>query len=310
MSLVRVRGQWVQLDPKEIEAALAFWGQAEAGCRPACGRSCGWRSARRERRAGWRSKRWRRQAGWRSGSTRLNGSASLETLPAPEGFHGSAAPLPAARLRVAALPGAVGTGRLSGRRHGPRQDRTDAGLSAQPVERGRQTAHALVICPTSVVGNWHREAQRFSPDLPVMVHHGLTRTKGDDSFRQRGRSPWPRPLQLRPAPSGLRTVAGRPLEPGLCWTRRRISRTRRPSSRRPRGRLQADWRIALSGTPVENHVGDLWAILEFLNPGFLGSQAEFKRNFYFPIQAESRPGRRRTAEKDHSPLHLAPSQDR
>src|SRR5262249_6828511 len=50
--------------------------------------------------------------------------------------------------------------------------------------------------------------------------------------------------------------------------------------------LKADYRIALTGTPVENHVGDLWSIMEFLNAGWLGTQAEFKRNFHVPIQAQ------------------------
>lgn len=49
--------------------------------------------------------------------------------------------------------------------------------------------------------------------------------------------------------------------------------------------LKADCHIALTGTPVENHVGDLWSIMEFLNPGFLGTQAEFKQRFFVPIQA-------------------------
>ena len=49
--------------------------------------------------------------------------------------------------------------------------------------------------------------------------------------------------------------------------------------------LPADYRIALTGTPVENHVGDLWSIMQFLNPGLLGSQAEFKRRYFNPIQA-------------------------
>ena len=49
--------------------------------------------------------------------------------------------------------------------------------------------------------------------------------------------------------------------------------------------IQADCRIALTGTPVENHVGDLWSIMQFLNPGLLGTQAEFKRNYFQPIQA-------------------------
>jgi SNF2 family DNA or RNA helicase len=53
--------------------------------------------------------------------------------------------------------------------------------------------------------------------------------------------------------------------------------------------LPADYRCALTGTPVENHVGDLWSLMEFLNPGFLGSQAEFRRRFFVPIQAQKDP---------------------
>ena len=53
--------------------------------------------------------------------------------------------------------------------------------------------------------------------------------------------------------------------------------------------LPAGYRLALTGTPVENNVGDLWSIMEFLNPGFLGSQAEFKRRFFVPIQANRDP---------------------
>src|SRR5262249_35014878 len=53
--------------------------------------------------------------------------------------------------------------------------------------------------------------------------------------------------------------------------------------------LAADYRAALTGTPVENNVGDLWSILEFLNPGFLGTQAEFKRTFFVPIQVNRDP---------------------
>ena len=53
--------------------------------------------------------------------------------------------------------------------------------------------------------------------------------------------------------------------------------------------IVADYRVALTGTPVENNVGDLWSIMEFLNPGFLGSQSEFRRSFFIPIQANRDP---------------------
>jgi SNF2 family DNA or RNA helicase len=53
--------------------------------------------------------------------------------------------------------------------------------------------------------------------------------------------------------------------------------------------IKADYRITLTGTPVENNVGDLWSIMEFLNPGFLGTQAGFNRTFFVPIQANRDP---------------------
>ena len=56
--------------------------------------------------------------------------------------------------------------------------------------------------------------------------------------------------------------------------------------------LPAGYRVALTGTPVENHVGDLWSIMEFLNPGFLGTQADFRATFFLPIQARQRRGGR------------------
>ena len=72
-------------------------------------------------------------------------------------------------------------------------------------------------------------------------------------------------------------------------TRRRTSRTLIPKQAVSARSLKADYRFALTGTPVENNVGDLWSIIEFLNPSFLGTQGQFKRNFFVPIQAEHDP---------------------
>jgi SNF2 family DNA or RNA helicase len=70
--------------------------------------------------------------------------------------------------------------------------------------------------------------------------------------------------------------------------KRRTLRTQKPNRPKPRA-LAADYRVALTGTPVENNIGDLWSIMEFLNPGFLGKQSEFQRRFFVPIQARRDP---------------------
>jgi Superfamily II DNA/RNA helicases, SNF2 family len=68
--------------------------------------------------------------------------------------------------------------------------------------------------------------------------------------------------------------------------------------------LEAGYRIALTGTPVENNVGDLWSIMEFLNPGLLGTRADFKRNYYVPIQSGSDPEVPARLKKITSPFIL------
>ncbi len=68
--------------------------------------------------------------------------------------------------------------------------------------------------------------------------------------------------------------------------------------------LKAGYRIALTGTPVENHVGDLWSIMEFLNPGFLGTEAQFRRSFFIPIQAGRDPEAARRLKQITGPFIL------
>jgi len=72
------------------------------------------------------------------------------------------------------------------------------------------------------------------------------------------------------------------------WVDRLVRAAQTKQSRAARS-VQAGYRFALTGTPVENNLGDLWSLMEFLNPGFLGAQAEFKRRFFMPIQTGGAP---------------------
>src|SRR5262249_5958992 len=145
----------------------------------------------------------------------------------------------------------------------------------------------LLICPTSVVGNWKKEAERFTPDLPVLVHHGLQRSKGGAFAREAGKHA----LVLSSYSLLHRDLALLQKAPWAGVVLDEAQNIKNPETKQARAArsLAADYRIALTGTPVENHVGDLWSIMEFLNPGFLGTQAEFKRSFFIPIQANRDP---------------------
>ncbi|NOT60631.1 MAG: DEAD/DEAH box helicase, partial [Acidobacteria bacterium] len=142
----------------------------------------------------------------------------------------------------------------------------------------------LLICPMSVVGNWQKEAARFTPDLPVLIHHGATRIKSA-AFKKAA-------AQHAVVLSSYALLhRDQALFDQVAWSgvildeAQNIKNAATKPSRAAR-EIKSDYRIALTGTPVENNVGDLWSLMEFLNPGFLGAQAAFKRNYFVPIQVQ------------------------
>ncbi|UPT75599.1 MAG: DEAD/DEAH box helicase [Elusimicrobiota bacterium] len=141
----------------------------------------------------------------------------------------------------------------------------------------------LIACPVSVVSNWKKEAERFTPGLPVLVHHGVDRSKSSDFARL---------VADHAVVITSYALLGRDFETlrevrwgGVILDEAQNVKNPRTMQSRAARALQADYRIALTGTPVENHVGDLWSIMEFLNPALLGTEADFKKNFFTPIES-------------------------
>jgi len=139
----------------------------------------------------------------------------------------------------------------------------------------------LLICPTTVINNWRKETERFTPGLAVLVHHGIGRKK-TEAFVET--------LEGTAIVVSSFGLLYRDLESlkKIEWAGIIIDEAqniKNPQTRQAKAvqALKADYRIALTGTPVENHVGDLWSIMEFLNPGMLGSQQQFKERFHKPI---------------------------
>ncbi len=139
----------------------------------------------------------------------------------------------------------------------------------------------LLICPTSVMNHWKNEIKQFTPGISAYMHHGQNRNKDqkfltaiedynivltsyqilyrDYSFLKK--IPWDIVIadeaQNIKNPSTLQSKAAR--------------------------HLQANCKIALTGTPLENHIGDLWSIMDFINPGFVGSRKYFHEHYFKPI---------------------------
>ena len=284
-SLVKMRGQWVQLDADEIAAAIRFWKEREAGrtsLRQIVQMSLGAGNA-----PGGLSIEGVEATGWvEEFLSRLNGQKPSEQPPIPNGFVGTLRPYQERGYAWMEFLWQWGLGACLADDMGLGKTAQTLTLLQRQWEEGDKRP-TLILCPTSVVGNWQKEASRFTPALPVMVHHGLTRIK-DAAFQKQAAQ-----HALVLTSYGL---LHRDLEllKGVEWAGIVLDEAqniKNPETKQARAArsLAADFRLALTGTPVENHVGDLWSLMEFLNPGFLGSQAEFKRRFFFPIQTQSDP---------------------
>ncbi|MGH8794904.1 MAG: DEAD/DEAH box helicase [Stackebrandtia sp.] len=137
----------------------------------------------------------------------------------------------------------------------------------------------LVVCPTSVVGNWARELARFAPDLPVVRHHGPQRADVAD-FPAGAVVVTSYPVMLRDA-SMLETANW---DVVVLDEAQQIKNHASQTAKSAR-RLPARMRLALTGTPVENRLAELWSIMDFANPGLLGSRSRFAKRFAEPIES-------------------------
>ncbi|OCT15609.1 helicase [Paenibacillus pectinilyticus] len=141
---------------------------------------------------------------------------------------------------------------------------------------------ALLICPTSVLGNWQKELARFAPELNVMLHYGKGRLSGgalDDALQG---------IDIVLTSYTTALMDQETLQPymwsSLCLDEaQNIKNAQNKQSAAIRS-LNAVHRIALTGTPIENRLSELWSIYDFLNPGYLGNQRGFQIRFANPIE--------------------------
>ena len=140
----------------------------------------------------------------------------------------------------------------------------------------------LLLCPMSLVGNWEREAAKFAPELRVHAHHGRDRLRGDALRDQLAVTD----LVVTTYATGTRDIDElaeydwhRIVLDEAQAIKNSLSRTAKATRR-----LRADHRVALTGTPVENRLSELWSIMDFLNPGLLGSSELFRTRYAIPVE--------------------------
>lgn len=132
-------------------------------------------------------------------------------------------------------------------------------------------AHVLLIVPASLLGNWEKEAARFTPNIPLQILHGKTSSKLTDEFDES--------IFLTITTYGMAAKLDMLKKPVWdCLILDEAQAIKNPLTKQTKSikALQARMRIAMSGTPIENDLSNLWSLFDFLNKGLLGSYAEFK----------------------------------
>ncbi|MEM7066449.1 MAG: DEAD/DEAH box helicase [Cyanobacteria bacterium P01_B01_bin.77] len=181
----------------------------------------------------------------------------------------------------------------------------------EPPKKGRrkqalkeiQLPPTLLIAPTSVVGNWLREIHKFAPHIKATVHHGSDRAKDAKTFKEACRE-----HDILITSFALARKDAK-LFNSIEWYR--IVLDEAQNIKNPKAALtkaickfSAPHRLALTGTPIENRLLDLWSIFNFLNPGYLGTQAQFRKSFEVPIQKNNDPRQSTTLKKLVEPFIL------
>ncbi|WP_430496862.1 SNF2-related protein [Micromonospora trifolii] len=203
----------------------------------------------------------------------------LTPLDPPPGFQGTLRPYQQRGLAWLAFLRSLGLGGVLADDMGlGKTVQLLALLAGDPPEAGP----TLLVCPMSLVGNWQREAARFTPELRVHVHHGAERARGAEfTAAAHGAD-----LVLTTYSVAARDAADLA---GIDWHRVVVDEAqaiKNASTRQAEAvrALPARQRVAVTGTPVENRLADLWSIMQFANPGLLGPAATFRKRFAEPIE--------------------------
>lgn len=210
------------------------------------------------------------------------GSQAAEAIPTPTAFKGELRPYQARGAGWLAFLERWGLGACLA-------DDMGLGKTIQAIafllhlqEQSALEKPTLLVCPTSVLGNWEREVKKFGPTLKVMVHHGDRRPKG---------KAFTKAVKGQDLVITSYALIHRDLKDlqSLAWQGVMLDEAqnvKNPEAKQSQAvrQLETQFRVALTGTPVENRLSELWSIMDFLNPNYLGPRNFFQRRFAVPIE--------------------------
>jgi non-specific serine/threonine protein kinase len=278
--LVRVHGEWVSLQDGDVEAALELYEQTEDGTMTvaeALQADTGLAES---------------DPGVPVVDNQFTGTLSdlfdadleawVDDADTPTGFDGQLRPYQKRGLGWMSYLEELGFG-------GCLADDMGLGKTIQVLARlvaertdGQSPGPTMVVCPLSVVGNWKHETHDFAPELDVYVHHGADRESGD-ALVETIDSHDVTVTTYGVVRNDIDTLQNITFHRVVLDEAQKIKNTDAKRTQAIRA-VSAHHRFALTGTPVENRLSELWSIMEFCNPGLLGSQTAFREEFSRPIE--------------------------
>ncbi|HVM20607.1 MAG TPA: DEAD/DEAH box helicase [Egibacteraceae bacterium] len=206
---------------------------------------------------------------WAADLLRSAAEISEHHTTTPEGFRGELRSYQADALAWLGFLESAGLGGILA---------LDMGLGKTPVmlahlRQAVRNGPALVVAPPAVVGNWAAEAQKFVPGLRVLVHHGAMRAEKAEIAAEVARAD----VIITTYGTAVRDISAlEAIEWGtLVLDEAQVIKNPASDTAQQLRRVQARTKVALTGTPIENGLGDLWALLDFTNPGLVGDRASF-----------------------------------
>jgi SNF2 family DNA or RNA helicase len=280
--LVEINGEWVELRPQDIKIAQAFF------------------TSRKDQMALSLEDALRISTGdtqtieklpvvsfEASGSlqelvTTLTNNKAIEPLPTPKSFHGTLRPYQERGMAWLAFLERWGLGACLADDMGLGKTIQFIAFLLHLKEQETLEKPTLLVCPTSVLGNWEREVKKFAPELKVLQYHGDKRPKGKAFLEVANKHD----IVITSYSLIHRDVKS--LQ-GVSWqviVLDEAQNVKNPEAKQSQAvrQIESTFRIALTGTPVENRLQELWSILDFLNPGYLGNRQFFQRRFAIPIE--------------------------
>jgi SNF2 family DNA or RNA helicase len=289
--LIRLRGQWVALDLEQLRRGLEFLERKPTG-RKTAAEILALAASHPDDIDTPLEVTAVRADGWLGDLLGGAAAQSLRPLEPPDGFTATLRPYQQRGLSWLAFLSSLGLGSCLGDDMG--LGKTVQLLAVETLQRHQDpdTGPTLLLCPMSLVGNWQREAAKFAPGLRVYAHHGGARLHGDALRELIGHTD----LIVSTYATATRDIDELA---GYEWNRVVLDEAQAVKNSLSRAakavrQLGAAHRVALTGTPMENRLAELWSIMDFLNPGLLGSSERFRTRYAIPIE---RHGQTEPAER-------------